>query len=83
MPYIRPEQRQLFTALDTLTPPIDSGEMNYCITRLIHLYIHHNGRRYKQMNDVVGALECAKQEFLRRVVGPYEDEKIKENGDVP
>jgi hypothetical protein len=30
----------------------------------------------------VGALEQAKDEFRRRVVHPYEDLKIKENGDV-
>ena len=27
-------------------------------------------------------LECAKAEFIRTVVSPYEDEKIEENGCV-
>jgi len=40
----------------------------------------------KQINndniDVLGALECAKLEFYRRLVAVYEDVKIRENGDV-
>jgi hypothetical protein len=31
---------------------------------------------------VVGALEACKLEFYRRVVTPYEENKMKENGDV-
>ena len=34
------------------------------------------------IGDVVNAMECAKLEFYRRVAAPYEDTKIKENGDV-
>jgi hypothetical protein len=33
-------------------------------------------------NDVIGALECCKLELYRRMVAPYENTKIKENGDV-
>lgn len=82
MPYIRPEQRELFSAIEALTPPINAGELNYIITRLAHRYIEHNGRRYTQMNVVVGVLESAKHEFQRRVVDPYEDEMIAKNGDI-
>lgn len=31
--------------------------------------------------DALGALECCKLEFYRRVAAPYEDSKIKSNGD--
>jgi hypothetical protein len=34
------------------------------------------------MSSLISEVECAKLEFYRRVVSPYEDEKIKENGDV-
>lgn len=37
------------------------------------------GHRYA---DIQGALECCKLEFYRRVAVPYEDRKIKLNGDV-
>jgi hypothetical protein len=33
-------------------------------------------------NDAIGALEGAKLELYRRYVSAYEDDKIKENGDV-
>jgi len=32
--------------------------------------------------SALGAIECAKLEFIRRVVSPYEDTKIASNGDV-
>lgn len=55
------------------------GTLNYVITRLFKgLY----RRRYKYMNRAIGVLECAKLEYYRRVMAPYEDEKIEENGDV-
>lgn len=59
-----------------------AGELNYAITNLIRGYFHQNGGRYQQINDIIGALESAKAEFQRRIVGPYEDSKISENGDV-
>jgi hypothetical protein len=31
---------------------------------------------------VLGAMEAAKLEFYRRIVSPYEDEKIALHGDV-
>lgn len=33
------------------------------------------------LNNIV-CHRCAKQEFYRRVLSPYEDKKIKENGDI-
>ena len=62
---------------------IDSaGEMNYVITMLVRTYIERHGLCYQTLNDVVGALEGCKFELYRRVLAPYEDLKIKENGDV-
>ncbi len=37
---------------------------------------------YSKANELVGVLECVKQEFYRRQVVPYEEEKIRENGDL-
>jgi hypothetical protein len=34
------------------------------------------------MNDVLGALHAAGLEFNRRIVAPYEDTKIEQNGDI-
>lgn len=62
--------------------PVNAGELNYLFTCIIRNYVRKHGLRYQQINDVVGALEGAKAEFQRRVVVPYEDSKIAENGDV-
>jgi hypothetical protein len=58
------------------------GELNYLITTLIQEYILREGLSYATLNEVIGVLECAKLELYRRVVTPYEDSKIQENGDV-
>jgi len=76
MPYI-PQARRDFISI-----PETSGELNYMITELVNLYIKEHGKNYTILNDVIGALECAKLELYRRVLIPYEDEKIKQNGDV-
>ena len=58
------------------------GELNFQLTRIVMDYLRASGRCYATMNDIVGALECAKAEFIRRVVAPYEDAKCAEHGDV-
>ncbi|MEI6079744.1 MAG: hypothetical protein WCQ53_03800 [bacterium] len=56
-----------------------AGVLNYSISTLLkELY----ELRYSEVNEAVGMLECTKQEYYRRVAAPYEDIKIKENGDV-
>jgi hypothetical protein len=37
---------------------------------------------YQRFNDVLGALEGAKLEMVRRRLNDYEDSKIAQNGDV-
>ncbi len=79
MPYIKSEARADF---NITAVPEDAGELNYAFTFIIKSYLEGKELRYQLINDVVGALEGAKTEFQRRVVTPYEDIKIKENGDV-
>jgi hypothetical protein len=81
MPYINPIKRtNLIPELEIL--PMDAGELNFVFTQVIQQYLMLNGTSYQRINDVIGALEGAKLEFYRRVAAPYEDMKIKENGDV-
>lgn len=80
MPYIKPEERR---ALRTRTAvPDDAGQLNFAITEIVLDYMERKGRRYETMNEIVGALECAKLEFQRRAIAPYEDAKIAQNGDL-
>jgi len=58
------------------------GELNFLITELMIEYMKNNGKSYQVLSDIVGAGIDAAEEFRRRVLNPYEDEKIKENGDV-
>ena len=68
--------RMMFTSVD------EAGVLNYAITRICLNYIARKGLSYRNINEVIGVLECAKQEFYRRVAVPYEEKKKKENGDV-
>jgi len=86
MPYIKQKARDELMKLHiaiTDTPIKNAGELNFIITQLIMSYLHHNNIwGYQQINDIIGALECAKTEFQRRVVAEFENKKIEENGDV-
>lgn len=89
MPYVSQEQRRSLdpTKRDPVTisfrPAENPGELNYQITRLLDEYlINHQPINYAIMNEVVGVLECAKLEFYRRLMTPYEDTKIEDHGDV-
>ena len=82
MPYIKEGDRKF--AYDD---PASLGELNYCITSRILKYldnINQAGMRasYTDYNNIIGVLECAKLEFYRRMVAEYEDQKLRENGDV-
>lgn len=79
MPYILDRREELtpYTAAAR-----KSGELNFQFTQIIIQYLRDNGKGYSQFNDILGALEGAKLEFYRRVVVPYEEQKIAENGDV-
>lgn len=58
------------------------GDLNYAITSLVNDYLGDHGVSYHTLNECIGVLECAKLELYRRIVAPYEDKKMKENGDV-
>lgn len=77
MPYIKNDRR---TAL-AVEAPVTAGELNYQITMLCLTYM--GGREnvsYTLLNEIVGALECAKLELYRRVLSLYEDMKMQEIG---
>jgi len=81
MPYILPKDRTELLANNEYRYPESAGELNFLFTKLIDLYLGVN-KNYQAINDCLGALEGAKLELYRRVAAPYEDKKIKANGDV-
>lgn len=88
MPYIKKEDRaKLDYNIDRLLHNVmvdfnentEDGAMNYIISKMLgKIY----SKRYFNLNRAIGMLECVKQEFYRKVVGPYEETKIIENGDI-
>ena len=80
MPYVKKEDRK--NVRIDIEGDLTEGMLNFAITQLILKYLKQHGESYKTFNSIVGVLECAKQEFYRRMIAPYEDKKIKENGDV-
>lgn len=90
MPYIKNEDRlkfekQIDDLVDTLMvgPHMTAkvGDVNFVISTIIWKLFTYD-TSYTNGNNLMGVLECVKQEFYRRQLAPYEDEKIKENGDI-
>jgi hypothetical protein len=57
------------------------GDLNYVISSIIWK-LFDKRPSYTLGNKLVGALDCIRLEFYARKVRPYEDQKIKENGDI-
>lgn len=86
MPYIARQRREGYQEIvDAFSRArIDtSGELNYTLTMACEQYLRqHGGPNYRILDEIIGALECAKLEYYRRRVSPLEELKRSENGDV-
>lgn len=97
MPYIKQEERDtLNPAIEAVVNALDAficdddhdyydamkGRLNYIFSSILNEVYVKPGIKYTRINDVIGILECVKQEFYRRVAAPYEDQKIFDNGDA-
>jgi hypothetical protein len=83
MPYIKPEKRNEFEELEIIADNCETaGDLCYCFYKIICLFIKRKGLSFSTWTMCLSALESAKLEFYRKHVASYEDEKIKENGDI-
>jgi hypothetical protein len=83
MPYIKQEERDHSGIIVGIGLKCkNAGDLNYAFSEIIAGYLKARGLKYQHLNDAIGALEGCKLELYRRVVGPYEDTKIAENGDI-
>lgn len=91
MPYIIQAQREyLDSAINKLCEQIlltqqnmqceKDGLLNYTFTKILkECYVNP---KYTDFNEMVGVLECCKQELYRKPISVYEDKKELENGPV-
>ena len=85
MPYIAQARRESFNDFLEKTKDLridTAGELNFLVTKLMLTYLNQHGENYRILNEIIGAIECAKMELVRRKLIPLEDAKIAENGDV-
>lgn len=79
MPYIPKEDREKFSDIQNINPQT-AGELNYCISMLLKQYLATHDDNYETRNAIIGVMECAKLEFVRKNINGYEDVKIIQNG---
>ncbi len=77
MPYITAADREWVSHYE----PVNPGQLTYALTRLVVEYADKCGPRFQTFAEILGALEATKLEMYRRVVAPYENKKLAENGD--
>lgn len=94
MPYIKQDKRPNYDELiDRLILRVQAdnsrtyesicGDLNYIITRLVTgTYDIADRPSYSHINEVIGILECCKLEVYRRRASEYENQKMRDNGDV-
>ena len=80
MPYIK--NRLEFDRGLHFVNPESVGDLNYCITSLVHKWIMENHLGYATINSAIGVLECAKLEAYRQIAVPYENKKKLEAGNI-
>jgi len=85
MPYITKEEKEIIdSGFKNISESImdNPGDLNYAIHQVVAEYIRQNHESYRTYNDIMGALEGVKLELYRRLVGKYEDGKMRVHGDV-
>lgn len=85
MPYLDSPARRGQIARDVEDMHVgemDSAELNFTLCTVFNEYVRGE-RRYWRFANVFGSTILALLEFWRRVVVPYEQQKARENGDLP
>jgi len=82
MPYIKQDKRQYLELILELMHDKNikaDGDLNYILFAYCKKYIDPSYNNYK---NFCGELHQCATEIERRLMAPYEDKKILENGDV-
>jgi hypothetical protein len=82
MPYISENDREQFKYLDKIFKIENKGMLEYCIFKLLKIYMKDKTVCYYTLHDATYAAIHAGEEFKRRYLDKREDEAIKINGDI-
>lgn len=83
MPYTSQDRRGTEDDLRAVVhPEWEQGDLTWAIATLMDEFIVTHGISYAKLSSVRAAAQDAADEWYRRVMAPYEDKKITENGDV-
>jgi hypothetical protein len=83
MPYIKNENRTAYDEiLDVLTKISTKGDLEYCVTKLMKIFMATREFRYSDLHDCVYAVQHSADEFRRLYLDKREDEAREINGDV-
>lgn len=84
MPYTKQEDRTMKEVIGELIDHIKmKGDLNYTVCEIVgQLCLRDGGLSYTNTSNWIDAVHGAERELTRRLLGPYEDLKIQQNGDV-
>lgn len=82
IPYIKQEDRKVMDMIVKMMGDADvraNGDLNYVLFAFCKRHVDLN---YNSLKNYIGELRQCATEIERRILGPYEDDKIKTNKDV-
>jgi len=83
MPYIKPEDRVKYDeALNQIKVINTKGDLEYCIYKLMKMYMQYLDYKYSNLHDTVYAAQHCADEFRRNYLDKREDEAKLKNGDI-
>lgn len=83
MPYIQYSDRDKFSnILNQISKIEKKGELEYCIFKLMKIYMKDKEQRYSILHDCTYAAQHCADEFRRRYLDNRENEARETNGDV-
>ena len=83
MPYIEECKRPRYdAALNNMPNILCKGDLEYCIFKLMKIFMATRTPRYTNLHDCAYAAQHCGDEFRRRYLDNREDKAIEQNGDV-
>ena len=79
---LSPREAGYYAGIDAATGTKGTGELTYLLSQVVRGYLKGAGTSYATFAEIAGCLSLLSQEIFRRQIGPYEQTKLEENGDV-